>query len=208
MPKSFNNLPISIQAVFLSAAALALAAGVFFYGFPGVMDSVWSLSTKRDRLKKEIERLKRKNYEDEAFERNQPEYLERNQQLIKRTELLRIIVPDEPTTDQFMRMVRGAGTATGVHVRTLAAQARVARDFHDEMPFTVHVDGTYWSLFNFFNRLARMQRIVSVSGLSLGPPEGRVRGDYRISPSGPVGATCVVTSYFTRPPTPAPPRKN
>ena len=48
-----------------------------------------------------------------------------------------------------------------------------------EMPFTVRLDGTYYSLLNFFDRLAHEQRIMSVSGLSLGTPEGGGMGHTR-----------------------------
>jgi Tfp pilus assembly protein PilO len=187
------------QALFLIAAALAVAAGGFFFGVPGVVDSIPSLSAKRDRLKKQLDSLRQENNGIEAFRQKQTMYLERVQESKDQINTLREIVPDEQKTDEFTTMIRAAGTETGVHVQALEAQTLLRRDFYVEMPFTLQADGTYNSQLNFFNRLAQSQRIVSVSNLSLRPPAGQARGVSRIRPGEPLGATCQVTAYFNKP---------
>lgn len=204
MPRSFDNLPAPVQVVTLIAVAAALAAGVFFFGVPGVFDSVWSLSTRRTILEEQVKRLKEENDKNEAFQQQRTEYLERIVQLEKQIRTLRRILPDEAATDQFGRRVYEAGTATGVRVRTLVAGPMVRHDFYTELPFTARVDGTYASLLIFFDRLGH-ERLVSVTGLSLGPPEGGATERFGIRPDVLLGATCVVTTYFIqRPMAPAP----
>jgi Tfp pilus assembly protein PilO len=75
----------------------------------------------------------------------------------------------------------------------------VAKDYYMEMPFSMRLDGTYYSLLKFFDRLANEQRIMSVSGLSLGSPEGGGMGAYKVSASETVGANCVLTTYYNKP---------
>jgi Tfp pilus assembly protein PilO len=212
MAKSFNDLPGSVQAIILAVVAFALAAGLFFYGIPGVMDSVYGLSAKKDQLSAEVARLKAENQKNQAVERERAELLNRIEQLRERLAVLRLIVPDEPATDEFVKMVHDTAAASSIFMRTFVAQPLVQRDFYFVMPFTVRLDGTYYALLNFFDRLAREQRIISVNvgSLVMGPPEGGGMGKYTVPPNETVGANCTIETYFNRqqtPPQPAGPRQ-
>ncbi|MBI1940043.1 MAG: type 4a pilus biogenesis protein PilO [Acidobacteria bacterium] len=201
MAKSFNDLPGAVQAVILATVAVALAAGLFFYGIPGVVDSVWGLRTQRDQLQAEVNKLKAENQKNQAVERERAELLNRIEQLKERLAVLRLIVPDEQATDDFVRMVYNTAGTSSIFMRTFVAQPLVQRDFYVEMPFNVRLDGTYYALLSFFDRLAREQRIVSVNvmNLTLGGPQGGGMGKYTVQPNETVGANCTVTTYFNRP---------
>jgi len=202
MPKSFNDLPAPVQAGILILLAVLIAGGVFWY-------YVLPLSAQRDKLDRDVTKLKAENDRNEAFRQQQTEYLNRIAQLEKQLDTLRSIVPDEQATDEFMRLVFDAGAATGINIRTFIPQALVPRDFYMEMPFNLRLDGIYYNLVSFFDRLAHEQRIVSVAGLALGAPAGGGMGAYAIHPNETVGANCVVITYFNRPqaPPPPPPKK-
>ena len=202
MAKTFNDLPASIQGVIFVAVAIALAGVTFWY-------FVLPLSDKKDGLEKEVAKLKAENDKNEAFRQQQTEYLNRIKQLESQLETLRSIVPDEQATDEFMRTVFADGSSTGTQIRTFIPKPPAVKDYYVEMPFTVHLDGTYYSLLNFFDRLAHEQRIMSVSGLSLGTPEGGGMGAYKVATSETVGANCVLTTYYNKPLTAAapPPKK-
>ena len=191
MAKSFNDLPAWVQGIVFGALAIAVAGLVFwFYVLP--------LSDQRDGLEKEVSRLKAENDRNEAFKQQQAEYLNRIKQLTSQLDTLRSIVPDEEAIDDFMRTVFADGVSTNTAVRTFVPKLPVVQDYYVEVPFTVRLDGTYFSLLNFFDRLAREQRIMSVSGLSLGAPEGGGMGAYKISSGETVGANCVLTTYYNK----------
>jgi type IV pilus assembly protein PilO len=202
MAKTFNDLPASTQGVIFVTLAIALAAVMFWY-------FVLPLNDQRDGLDKEVAKLKAENDRNEAFRQQQTEYLNRIKQLESQLETLRSIVPDEQATDEFMRSVFADGSNTGTEIRTFIPKPPVVKDFYVEMPFTVRLDGTYYSLLNFFDRLAHEQRMMSVSGLSLGSPEGGGMGAYKVSTNETVGANCLLTTYYNKPLTAAapPPKK-
>jgi type IV pilus assembly protein PilO len=192
MAKTFNDLPASFQGAFLVAVAAALAGLLFwFYVLP--------LNDQKDRLEKEVAKLKAENDKNEAFRQQQTEYLNRIKQLESQLETLRSIVPDEQATDEFLKTVFADGANTGTEIRTFIPKPPAVKDFYVEVPFSVRLDGTYYNLLNFFDRLAHEQRIMSVSGLSLGTPEGGGMGSYKVSPSETVGANCVLTTYYNKP---------
>lgn len=192
MAKTFNDLAAPIQGAILAGVALILAVATFWY-------FVLPLSDQKDSLDKEVTRLKAENDRNEAFRQQQTEYLNRIKQLESQLETLRSIVPDEEDTDAFMRTVFADGAATGTAVRTFIPKPPETKDYYVATPFSVHLDGTYYSLLSFFDRLAHEQRITSVSGLSMGTPEGGGMGKYTVAPSETVGANCVLTTYYNKP---------
>lgn len=203
MAKTFNDLPAGVQGAVLVAVALALAIGTFWY-------VVMPMSDQVDGLRKEVARLKAENDKNEAFRQQQTEYLNRIKQLESQLVTLQSIVPDEEATDEFMRTVFADGASTNTQIRTFIPKPPVAKDFYVEVPFSVHLDGTYYSLLNFFDRIAHEQRIMSVSGLSLGGPEGGGLGAYKVPPTATVGANCQLTTYYNKSMTavaPPPPKK-
>jgi type IV pilus assembly protein PilO len=192
MAKGFSDLPPLSQAIILVVIAVAGAGFVFwYYALPEVV--------QRDKLHTQWVRLKAENDKNEAFRQEQTEYLSRIQQLKQQLATLRSIVPDEPATDVFIKSVYDAGRSTDVFVRTFVSQPQVKKELYVEMPYRVHLDGTYYSLVSFFNRLAHEQRIVTVAGLSLGPPGGGGMGNYKVAPNETVGANCNIITYFNRP---------
>ena len=204
MAKSFKDIPTTVQAALLIALALIIAGGVFWF-------EVWPLSAKLDALEKEVKRLHADNEKNQVFEQQRTEYLIRIESLKKQIETQRTFVPDEPNQDQFVRMVHDAGQFAGINIRTFLAQAQVLHDFYVEMPFQTRLDGTYYAMLSFFDRLAHAQRIISVNSISLGPPQGGGMGAYTIHAGETVGATVSMTTYFNRPqqapPPPPPPAK-
>jgi len=197
MAKGFNELPVVVQGIILAAVALLLAGATFWY-------YVLPMDDQRAGLQREVAQLKAENDSNEAFRQQQTEYLNRIKQLEGQLETLRSIVPDEQATDEFLRTVFTDGMNSGIHIRTFVPKPPTPRDYYVEIPFAVRLDGTYYNLMSFFDRLAHEQRITSVSGLALGNPEGGGMGAYKVVPGETVGANCILTTYYNKPQTPPP----
>ena len=192
MAKRFNDFPAPLQGLVFALVAVALAGVVFWY-------LVLPLNDKRDALQKVVATLKGENDRDEAFRQQQTEYLNRIKQLESQLETLRSIVPDEQATDQFIRSVFADGASTATRIRTFIPKPPVTRDFYVETPYSVRLDGTYYQLLEFFDRLAHEQRIMSVSDLTLGSPEGGGMGTYKVLSNETVGANCTLSTYYNKP---------
>ena len=190
MAKSFNELPGPVQSGLFALIAVVLAGAIFyFYALP--------VHERRDSLQKQVERLKAENKRNRVVERERTEYLNRIMQLEKELETAGSIVPGEQATDDFLKTVFADARASQVNIRTFVPQAQVQAENYTEMPFNLRLDGTYYGLLEFFDRLAREPRIVSVSGLSLGGPEGGGLGAFKVQAGETVGANCMLTTYFS-----------
>jgi type IV pilus assembly protein PilO len=203
MPKSLKDLPPAVVSLLFAFGGLLLA-GVAAYFW------VWPLNKTRVDLQRSVDALKAEIQRYQAVEQQRQEYLVRIAALQKKLDQLRMIVPDEQMTDQFVRMAYNASTGTGVNLRTFVAQPQVPRDFYVEMPYATRLDGTYYAMLSFFDKLAHAPRLVSVTNLALGQPQGGGMGAYTVHSSETVGANCVLVTYYNRPqpqPAAAPPKK-
>lgn len=192
MALKFDELPSAIQAAVLVLLAVALTGTLFWY-------FVLPESGQLDSLQQQVKSLRAENDRNEAFKREQTEYVNRIAQLSQQLETLQSIVPDQPSTDVFVRSIYDTGARSDVYIRTFISEPLVSRELYVEMPFRLHLDGTYYRLLQFFDRLAHDERIVTVSDLALSGPEGGGMGTYTVPPGETVGANCVVTTYYNRP---------
>ncbi len=193
MARSFKDLPPVAQVASLAAVAVVVVGAIsYYYVFP--------LFEQKANLAKQVAELTAENQRNRAFEQKQTEYKNRIAQLETQLETLRTIVPDDQATDEFMNTIFKDSTEAAIHVRTFVASPLVTKDYYIEMPFSIHLDGTYWGLVNYFDRLAHEQRIISVTSIELGPPTASGLGAFEVSSSESVSANCVVTAYFNRTP--------
>lgn len=123
-----------------------------------------------------------------------------NQQLQQQLQTLLTIVPDEKEIDNFMRQIQAQANVSGVVIRRFTRQQPIPDEFHVEVPFEMELDGPYYDVLEFYQKLEGLNRIITVSNLKLGSIEaGKSVGNrqYAYSPSETVVAVCTTTTYFS-----------
>src|SRR6267154_174903 len=53
----------------------------------------------------------------------------------------------------------------GIELRRYTAKPVSAKEFYTEVPFEMELDGPYYSMLSFFDRVGKLERIVNVSAL-------------------------------------------
>ena len=116
-------------------------------------------------------------------------------------------MPEEKETDEFIRLLQGAASASTVDLRRLKAltvSSSSSNVNYYEMPFEVQADGPYFNILDFFGRLSRLSRIINVGDLQFNDP-GTTKGTkYPIRPGTTVSGVFTATTYFTKPADAAP----
>ena len=175
--------------------AAALGTGALYYTV---------FRTQRDQngvAQQKLQATLRENAELQAY---RPKLADMERQLANLKQQLEIekrIVPDEKEVDNLMRMVGGEARKAGVEIRRYTARPYSPRDFYTEVPFEVELDGPYYSMLGFFDRVGKLERIVNVSNLLVAstskPSEAKAKKTYQYAPNESVVATCVATTYFS-----------
>jgi type IV pilus assembly protein PilO len=121
--------------------------------------------------------------------------------LKQQLEIERRIVPDEKQVDGFIETLDGEAQKAGVELRRYTAKPVAAREYYSELPFDLELDGSYYSMLNFFDRVGKLERIVNISGLMLSntknPSGAKAKHTYQYAPNESVVATCTATTFFS-----------
>jgi len=126
--------------------------------------------------------------------------------LKQQLEIERRIVPDEKQVDGFIESLDAEAQKAGVELRRYSAQPTSQKEYYTEVPFTIDLDGPYYSMLNFFDRVGKLERIVNISGLLVSttkkPTDAKVKHQYQYAPNESVAASFTATTFYSHDLTP------
>ena len=190
----FTDMPAKMQMLTVAGVLIALTvAAWYFYYQP----------TDADNVKAAIE-VKKVQDQNELLRTFEPKLADMNRQIASLRDQLnemKKIVPDEKLADQFIEMMQDTAQASGIEIRRYSARNVATREFYTEAPYDLELDGPYYSMLNFFDRVGKLERIVNVGGLKVAqkgsPGAAGARGSYSYTPNTTVVATCTATSFYS-----------
>jgi type IV pilus assembly protein PilO len=148
--------------------------------------------------------LQDKVRENNELESYRPKLKDMERQLAnlkQQLEIERRIVPDEKQIDGFIEMMDGEAAKAGIELRRYAAKPVATKEYYSEVPFDMELDGPYYSMLNFFDRVGKLERIVNVSGLLVSntknPSGAKAKHTYQYAPNESVVATFTATTFFS-----------
>ena len=160
--------------------------------------------TQRDQNTASQHALSDKVRENNELESYRPKLKDMERQvanLKQQLDIERRIVPDEKQVDGFIEMLDGEAQKAGVELRRYTAKPITAKEYYTEMPFDIELDGPYYSMLNFFDRVGKLERIVNMSGLLVAntknPAGAKAKHTYQYAPNESVVATCTATTFFS-----------
>jgi type IV pilus assembly protein PilO len=178
----------------LVLAGLLGSAGLYYTIFKSAREANAAAQTS-------LQAKMRENADLEAYRPKLADIERQLNSLKQQLEIERRIVPDEKEVDNFMRMVSGEARKAGVEIRRYTSRPVSARDFYTEVPFEVELDGPYYSMLGFFDRVSKLERIVNVNGLLVAstrkPGDAKAKKTYQYAANESVVATCLTTTYFS-----------
>src|SRR6185503_17320306 len=192
--ENFSELSSIKQWGLLVLGAAVLTGAAYFTTFK-------SKAAENEAAKQVLDAKVRENAELEAYRPKLAEIERQLASLKQQLEIERRIVPDEKEVDGFMRMLSGEARKAGIEIRRYTAKPAASKEFYTEVPFEIELDGPYYSMLGFFDRVGKLERIVNVSGLLVAstrkPSEAKAKKTYQYAPTETVVATCTTTTYFS-----------
>jgi len=203
--ENFSEVSAVKQWGAIALGAVLITAALYFFVFKSQQQANATAQTSLDAKLQENAELEKYRSKLDVIER---QLANLKQQL----EIERKIVPDDKEVDNFMKLLDAEALKAGIELRRYTAKPYATRDFYTEVPFEVELDGPYYSMLNFFDRVGKLERIVNVSGLTVAstkkPQEAHAKNTYQYAPNESVVATCTATTFFSHdlaPPTTAKP---
>ncbi|SRR5579872_4455333 len=197
---NFSELSGIKQWLALALLALLISVGLHYTLF----------KSKRDANTQAQAALDSKLRENAELQSYQPKLKDMERQvanLKQQLEIERKIVPDEKEVDGFIKMLDAEALKTGIEIRRYTAKQVLAKDFYTEVPFELEIDGPYYSVLNFFDRVGKLERIVNVSGVLVAtvkkPGDAKTKHSYQYAPNESIVATCQASTFYSHDTTPA-----
>ena len=189
-----RDIPMVAQLA-IAVVIAALVGGGLIYGVVKPMDDQNAQNqVLLDQKKADNERLRQ-------YERDLPGLERQIASLQQQLDIQRTIVPDEKETPAFMHLMQDTASSSGIEIRRYTPKAAVNREFYTEVPYDMDIDGPYYSVVNFFEKVAKLQRIINVSDLQIAgvkhSSDAKVKGSYPYSPNETVVANCTTTTFFS-----------
>jgi type IV pilus assembly protein PilO len=194
MAMNFSELSgIKQWGAVLAGGALVTAA-LYFTEFKSQSDkNAVALHAVQDKV--------RENNELESYRPKLKDIERQLANLKQQLEIERRIVPDEKSVDGFIEMLDSEATKAGVELRRYTAKPVAAKEYYSEVPFDMELDGPYYSMLNFFDRVGKLERIVNISGLLVAntknPSAAKAKHTYQYAPNESVVATFTATTFFS-----------
>ncbi|MGA7381911.1 MAG: type 4a pilus biogenesis protein PilO [Terriglobales bacterium] len=185
-------------------AALLLVAALLSVGLHYTL-----FKSKREANDQAQQSLQAKLHENAELESYRPKLKDMERQvanLKQQLEIERRIVPDDKEVDNFIKALDAEALKTGIEIRRYTAKAVSNREFYTEVPFDLEIDGPYYSVLNFFDRVGKLERIVNVSNVLIAsvkkPGEAKTKHTYQYAPNESIVATCQASTFFSHDITP------
>jgi type IV pilus assembly protein PilO len=194
MAMNFNELSGLKQWGAVLAGGAIVTAALYFTVFK-------SQSDKNAAAQHAVSDKVRENNELESY-RPKLKDIERQLATLKQQlEIERRIVPDEKLVDTFIETMDGEAQKAGVELRRYTAKPIASKEYYSEIPFDMELDGPYYSMLNFFDRVGKLERMVNISGLLVSntknPSGAKAKHTYQYAPNESVVATFTATTFFS-----------
>lgn len=169
---SLRNVPAPQKAALLFLLVGGLVAAFYFYIAEPKAAEIAALEAENSRLESEVQTLSIKvKHLDEIIAASKQLEIE----LAKKKERL----PPEEEAIMLLKQVSDLGVRLGLDIRLWkpGPPAEDASKLFVKMPVNVEVSGVYHTAALFFDRINRLPRIITVSGLKMGSPkvdQGRI----------------------------------
>lgn len=187
-------IPLEKKYKIMLGALLLIAPVALFYFlyFQPKSEEIKGLEATRDKLVKEIQNLREKK-------RRLPILLAQVEKIEDEFEEAAKMLPSSAEIPKLLTDISALGRNAGLDFVSFTPKGEVQRDFYNEVPVAISIQGPYHSIGGFLDQVSKLDRIVSVTNLSAGSPKKSDLGEWIVNASGQL-----VTYRFTNKPLPKP----
>jgi type IV pilus assembly protein PilO len=184
-----TKLPLAGQLGVSAVIAALLCGGFYYFWYSDALETQKKQEAKLAELQKQIRAL-------EATANKLPEFQREVQALEARLETLKRILPPEKEMPDLMRRIQYLAAQSSLNITKFNPAAVAQKEFFQEVPVNLDLQGTYHNLGAFLDRVSRMSRLVNVGNV-------KIKAQAKQTINNTIGATAVATTYVYKDAPPA-----
>ena len=156
---------------------LILASAVWFLYRPQY-EKINSLTTKLNQVEKQLVKARKNAAELEKFQAKMKEAEAQFKLAMK-------ALPENEEIPSLLTSISKSGQDVGLEFLLFEPKAENRKEFYAEIPVAMNIKGDYHNLAIFFDKVARLSRIVNIKGISMS----------RIQETSDLSTTCTAVTY-------------
>lgn len=165
LAQKINELSLKVKLGLLAGVYIVLGA-VYWYWF-------WTPKVEElESLELQIQKEERVLNEYRLIAKALPEFERQYNIILRQYEAASKKLPTDKEIPGLIDSIYGAVNEAGLESNTFTPQGEIKKDIYAEIPVQMEVFGSYFSIAKFFDRVARLPRIVNIYGLNLEKPKG------------------------------------
>lgn len=185
----------SIQILIMLVACIAIGVGLYWF----ILVPKYK---ENEDVSRQLTAKQQDNNQLRVYEKDLG-HLQKQQELLHdQLEQQKKIVPADKNADEFIKLLHDNAASAGIEIRRYTSMPISAKEFYTEVPFQIDIDGPYYSVMSFFERIGKADRIVNVNSLQMSnvanPGPSKVKTTYTFAPGESVVASCTATTFFSR----------
>ena len=192
--ENFSELSGLKQWAAVMLGGVVITAALYFIVFKSQRDEV-------DHVQQALDSKLRENSELQSYK---PKLKDMDQQLAnlkQQMEIERHIVPDEKEVPEFIKLLDAEALKSGIEIRRYTAKAGNSKDFYTEVPFEMELDGSYYGVLDFFDRVGKLERIINISSVAMATTkkatDAKAKHTYQYAAGTSVVVVCDATTFFS-----------
>jgi len=136
----------------------------YFLGFQPRLNELRSLETQYDALGKELR-------ENQAIADNLAVVKEEVRRLDEKLEEAKQKLPEQEEIPNLLQKISDLGKEAGLEFLLFKPGTPTPKDFYAEVPLELQIFGKYHDLATFFDKVGRLDRIVTIEDIDFGSPK-------------------------------------
>ena len=151
--------PVQRYAIFIGSVVLLVGIYVWFIYLPKSGEA-GDLSEKYEKLVKEVKSVKKKA---ETLE----EYRAKMEEASVQFQIAKKTLPEKKDIPSLLADISRAGRDAGLEFILFQPQQQNPKEFYAEIPVSINVSGHFHQLALFFDKVARLPRIVNITDINI-----------------------------------------
>ncbi len=160
----YAKIPVR-QRLLAFVGILVLLVGGFWFLFYA------DQAEKLDRLKQQFMKLENERAEKQAYIDNLAKYEARLTELQASLDQARAQLPDDPDVPQLLAQLGVKAHNAGLVIDRFEPKGESVGEFFAEIIFALKVRGSYHEIGTFLDSLAKLDRIINVTGIAMTSPK-------------------------------------
>ena len=153
---ALGNIPAQYRWIMVAALPMVLAAAYWYFLYSPVAQEIANLDQQIEQQHQILS-----DYQKVAADYDSFQTLVYDLEIKLRKALSQL--PDSKEIPDLIRQVSDIGVRSGLEITLLRPQPEQLHEYYAEVPVTLKMIGAYHSLGQFFDQLAQLPRIISVS---------------------------------------------